>query len=184
MNIIKRDDITRYVDTDGNLYRVNHTRNTYKKVNGLEWTFLTKNEFGEIDTKKINTHKYNTLLNQYFKKVKIKWTYNGDEYVALDCIETDEFGNISNYQFYNNTYKNPKEDLPKLPWFPVSPIYGYGFIAMFRGIVGYVCPYTNGGYQFLDIKTKEFKQWVTLQNLRPIMNMTTKELVGETNVKK
>ena len=165
MNTIKRDDITRFVDTDGNLYRVNHTRKTFKKVNGLEWTFLTKEE-----------------LIEYFKKVKIEWTYNGDKFRALDCIETDEFGIMTNYQFYNNKFKNPKEDLAKLPWFPIDSIYGYGFIAMFRGIVGYVSPYHNGGYQFLDIKTKEFKQWVTLRNLRPIMNLTTKELVGETNV--
>lgn len=183
MNTIKRDDITRFVDTDGNLYRVNHTRKTFKKVNGLEWTFLTKEEFDNIDTKKININKYNTLLNQYFKKVKIEWTYNGDKFRALDCIETDEFGIMTNYQFYNNKFKTTKEDLAKLPWFPIDSIYGYGFIAMFRGIVGYVSPYQNGGYQFLDIKTKEFKQWVTLRNLRPIMNLTTKELVGETNVK-
>lgn len=183
-NKYEKQNITRYVDTNGNIYRYNENTGVIKQVNCLRWVFVSKEDFDGLEVRKISKDRYNNLLNKYFKTAKIEWEHNGDKFRVLDCIETNNFGNINNYQFYNDTYKNTNDDLPKLPWFPIDSIYGYGFIAMFRGIVGYVCPYTNGGYQFLDIKTKEFKQWVTLRNLRPIMNMTTKKLVGETKISK
>lgn len=169
---INREQTTFYKDVAGNLYRENQSTKTYKQVNLQQWKFITREEFKGLNLQRISRHKFNELMNIYYKNNKLSWTYNGMSYRQLDNFELDKFGNITNYLYGYTNVKKTKDKMV-LPLHKINDHCNWAVIVVFKGKVCYMAPYHNGGHMIFDIVTKKFKGWCTIKNCSPVLNRTT-----------
>lgn len=133
-------------------------------------TIIGSEVFDNSNPVKITKAKYLESLNQFFRKDKHSWVYNGTKYRKMDNFECTSYGQVTNY--------NLSKDIPRHEI--GSGFLSSMFICLYKGRLYYT--FISGNYypqmQLVDFHTKQLTgKWTGIKNLAPVFNCSIKEIV-------
>lgn len=138
---------------DQKIYRI---KNTIDRNNDL-----TEEEFNSLKVQQVKKARFNALLNNYFRRIKHSWTFEGTKYRKIDNFEVDSNGDPTNYKL---TDFQPNE---------------YGHILVYHRGQVFRFNWSYNGYeqgQLFNSRTGVFVKWTRPKNCSPVFNEDTKSI--------